>query len=169
MEGSRARRYAAVAVVGVLTLVSLYVVASHAGFLPVSPGEYEQRTLAVTDCDGSERDTLTVDLAVSSAQQYVGLSRTDALAADEGMLFVYDDESSREIVMRNMDFGLDVVYIGGDGTITDITTLDAPDSALEQYLTYDSTTGVGQYILEVESGWSEAHGVSAGDCVTGLP
>lgn len=169
MDRNRARRYAAVAVVGVITLVSLYFFASHAGFLPVSPGEYEQRTLGVTDCDGTEYGTLAADIAASSAQQYVGLSRTDSLGTDEGMLFVYDNEGSREIAMRNMDFGLDVVYVGGDGRITEIATLDAPDSALEYYLTYDSTTGVGQYVLEVESGWSETNGVSAGDCVTGLP
>ena len=169
MDRNRARRYAVLAVVGVLALVSLYLFVSHAGFLPVSPGEYEQRTLQVTDCDGVERGTVTADLAESSAQQYVGLSRTDSLAADKGMLFVYDEEGSREIVMRNMDFGLDIVYIGEDGRIAGITTLDAPDSALGYYLTYDSTTGVGQYVLEVEAGWSETNNASVGNCVTGLP
>lgn len=169
MNRKRARRYGLFAVVAVVGILVLYLVVSHAGLLPVSTGSYEQRTLTVTDCAGDERATVTADVAASSAQQYVGLSRTDSLAPDEGMLFPYDEAAPREFEMRNMAFGLDIVYIGSNGEITEITTMDAPDGPLEYYLTYDSTTGVGQYVLEVVSGWSEANGVSSGDCVTGLP
>lgn len=169
MNRKRARRYGLFAVVVAVGILVLYLVVSHAGLLPVSTGSYEQRTLTVTDCAGDERATVTADVATSSAQQYVGLSRTDSLAPDEGMLFPYDGVASREFEMRNMAFGLDIVYIGSNGEITEITTMDAPGGPLEYYLTYDSTTGVGQYVLEVVSGWSEANGVSSGDCVTGLP
>jgi len=163
------RRYAVLGVVGVLALALLLLLLFHTGLFPVTGGGYEQRTLEVTDCAGTERGALTVDVAESFGQQYVGLSRTGSLAADRGMLFTYGEEDTREIVMRNMDFPLDVVYIGGNGEITGIETLDAPGGPVEYYLTYGSTTGTGQYILEVNAGWSEEHGVSAGDCVTGLP
>jgi len=169
MNTTRARRLAVLGVAIVLALVLVGLLATHTGFLPVTTGEYEERTLHVTDCADTQRAQLTVAVAESSDQQYVGLSRTDSLGPDEGMLFPYGSEGSREIEMRNMDFGLDVIYVGSDGEITGITTLDAPDSAVEYYLTYDSTTGVGQYVLEVNAGWSAANGVSAGDCVTGLP
>ncbi|ERH10061.1 MAG: hypothetical protein J07HX64_01829 [halophilic archaeon J07HX64] len=163
------RRYAVLGVTGVLVLVLVLLFLFYTGLLPVTGGDYEQRTLEVTDCTGTERGVLTVDVAESFGQQYVGLSRTGSLAADRGMLFTYGEEGDREIVMRNMDFPLDIVYIGGNGEITGIETLDAPGGPIEYYLTYDSTTGTGQYVLEVNAGWSEAHGVSAGDCVTGLP
>lgn len=169
MQRDRARRYALVGLAGVLVLGLLLLLSYHTGLLPVTPGDYEQRTLAVTDCDGTDRDTLRVDVAESFDERYVGLSRTDSLAPGEGMLFTYGGESNRDIVMRNMDFGLDVVYVGSNGTITGIATLDAPDGPVESHLTYDSTSGVGQYILEANAGWSNEHGVSPGDCVTGLP
>lgn len=167
--GSRTRRYVTLAVAGVLVFVFLVLLATHTGFLPVSPGEYDQRTLGVTDCSGTEQGTLTVDVADSFSQRYVGLSRTDSLGADEGMLFAYGSEDTRDIGMRNMDFGLDVLYIGSNGTVRTVETLDAPSGPVEYYLTYDSTAGTGQYILEVPAGWSTEHGVSRGDCVTGLP
>ena len=167
--GGGIRRYAVLGVVGVLALVLFLLLLFHTGLFPVTGGDYEQRTLEVTDCAGTERGVLTVDIAESFGQQYVGLSRTGSLAADRGMLFTYGEVGEREIVMRNMDFALDVLYIGADGEITEIETLDAPRGPVEYYLTYGSTTGTGQYVLEVNAGWSETHGVSAGDCVTGLP
>ena len=163
------RRYAVLGVAGVLALALFVLLLFHTGLFPVTGGDYEQRTLGVTDCAGTERGVLTVDVAESFGQQYVGLSRTGSLPTDRGMLLTYGEEGDREIVMRNMDFGLDIIYIGQNGEVTGIETLDAPGGPVEYYLTYDSTTGAGQYVLEVNAGWSETHGVSVGDCVSGLP
>jgi len=137
--GGGIRRYAALGVTGVLALALLLLLLFYTGLFPVTGGDYEQRTLEVTDCAGTDRGVLTVDIAESFGQQYVGLSRTGSLAADRGMLFTYGEEGEREIVMRNMDFGLDVLYIGADGEITGIETLDAPGGPVEYYLTYGST------------------------------
>lgn len=169
MTKNRTRRLAILGVAILLALVVGGLLAMHTGFLPVPTGEHEQRTVQISDCDGTAHGTVTVDVADSFSQRYVGLSRTDSLAPNEGMLLVYGSEDSREIGMRNMDFGLDVLFIGSDGRVTDITTLDAPDSTVEYYLTYDSATGVAQYVLEVDAGWADANGVSPGDCVSGLP
>jgi len=169
MNTDSTRRYAVLGLAGVLVLGLLLLLSYHTGFLPVTPGDYEQRTLDVTDCTGADRATLTVAVADSFAEHYVGLSRTGSLPPDEGMVLAYGGESSREIVMRGMDFALDIIYVGSDGEITGITTLDAPGGPVESRLTYDSASGVGQYIIEANAGWSEEHGVSTGDCVTGLP
>lgn len=169
IDTDRARRYAAVGVTGVLVFTLVVLLAVQTGLLPVLPGDYEQRTLTVTDCAGTTQGVLTVDVADSFGERYVGLSRTGSLGADEGMLLTYGGEATRTVEMRNMGFGLDVVYIGSAGEITRIETLDAPGGPLEYYLTYDSTSATGQYVLEVNAGWSSESGVSAGDCVTGLP
>jgi uncharacterized membrane protein (UPF0127 family) len=150
--------------VGVLGLVVFQL-----GVLPVPAGDTTETQLRVTDCAGAEKATVSADVADSWASQYVGLSRTDSLGQNEGLLFAFDDEQSRTIEMRTMNFGLDVVFIGANGTIQSIETLAAPDSPLEYYLLHDSTTGRGQYVLEVNAGWSASHGVTPGDCVRGLP
>jgi uncharacterized membrane protein (UPF0127 family) len=152
---------------GALLVVGLAL--THAGLLPVSADFGDERELRVTDCAGTETGQLTVDVAESFSERYVGLSRTESLAADEGLLFVYDEGGSKSIAMRNMDFALDVVFVSATGEITRIETLDAPDSLLAYYLTYDSTSGPGRFVVETTAGWTDAHGASAGDCVRGLP
>ncbi|WP_135827854.1 DUF192 domain-containing protein [Halorussus halobius] len=141
----------------------------HTGLLPVPTGVDDRRGLRVTDCEETVRGRLDVAVAESFAQQYVGLSRTESLADEEGMLFVHDEDGERGIGMRNMDFPLDVLFVSADGEITSVETLDAPDSPLSYYVTYGTTSGQGRYVVEANAGWSEARGVSAGDCVRGLP
>jgi len=140
----------------------------HTGLLPVPADFDDRRELRVTDCEGTELGHLDVGVADSFAEQYVGLSRTESLAAEEGLLFVHDEDGEQAIGMRNMDLPLDVLFVSGDGEITSIETLDAPDSLLSYYVTYETTSGQGRYVVEANAGWSEANGVAAGDCVRGL-
>lgn len=138
------------------------------GFLPVFAEFEEEQKLSVTDCAGTEKGQLNVAVAETFSERYVGLSRTDSLAENEGLVLAYDEAGEKEIAMRNMDFGLDIMFVSGDGEITSIETLDAPESVLSYYLLYDQTAGTGQFVIETSAGWSEARGVSAGDCVGGL-
>jgi uncharacterized membrane protein (UPF0127 family) len=153
----------AVVALGALALLSLQT-----GFVPIRAGEFEETALTVTDCSDTAKGTLSVRTADSLSQQVIGLSRTDSLEQGDGIVFPHDSEGAKRVEMRNMNFGLDVLFVDADGEITEITTLDAPDSTLEYYLTYDSAFGQGQYVIETNAGWSEAHGVEPGDCVTGL-
>jgi hypothetical protein len=84
--GGGIRRYAVLGVTGVLVLVLVLLLLFHTGLLPVTGGDYEQRTLEVTDCAGTERGTLTVDVAESFGQQYV-VSRGRLARGRQGMLF----------------------------------------------------------------------------------
>lgn len=152
---------------GALLVVGLIL--AHTGLIPVTADFGDERELRVTDCSGAEKGQLTVGVAETFSERYVGLSRTESLAAGEGLLFVYDEAGSKRIAMRNVDFALDVLFVAADGEITRVETLDAPDSPVEYYLTYDSTSGPGQFVVETNAGWSDAHGASAGDCVRGLP
>jgi hypothetical protein len=77
------------------------------------------------------------------------------------MLFVYDAVDSHVYVMREMAFGLDIVYAGADGTIARIHHAPAPgpqeDGSDQAY------PGRGQYVLEVNRGWTTDRGVAVGD------
>jgi len=153
---------------GVGTLLVGGYVLFYTGLLPVPAETDDRRSLRVTDCAGTEKAHLDAAVADSFAERYVGLSRTESLAPGEGLLLAYDENGSKGIAMRNMDFPLDVVFVSADGEITGIETLDAPDSPVSYYLLYESTEGTGRYVVEANAGWSETHGVSAGDCVRGL-
>lgn len=154
---------------GVGTLLLGGYVLFHAGLLPLPADVDAERDLRITDCEGTEKGRLSVGVADTFAERYVGLSRTASLADGEGLLLAYDEGGTKSVAMRNMDFALDVLFVSVEGEITAIETLDAPDSVLSYYLLYETTAGTGRYVVETNAGWSEANGVSVGDCVRGLP
>ena len=159
--------YGVAALVGLVVLGSLGlatgVLAPYlAGYDPAEPGDYRHTTVTVVDGDtGEERGQVQAAIADGWAKRYVGLSETDRLPADGGMLFVHGGVDDRTYVMRNMSFGLDVVFADGDGTVTAIHEAPAPgpgaEGADQRY------TGRAKYVLEVNRGWTTEHGVEAGD------
>jgi hypothetical protein len=121
-------------------------------------GVGDRVTVVVLGPDGSERGRVTARVADDPGERYTGLSETDALSPDEGMLFVYGETGDRTFVMREMDFPLDIVFVHGNGTITRIHHAPVEDGPfLTRY------RGRAKWVLEVNRGWTETHGVSAGD------
>lgn len=130
----------------------------------LAPADYERTTVTVADANGTELGTVDVRIADGWQQQIVGLSRTDSLADGEGMLFTYEEERGHTFVMRDMSFPLDIVFVAENGTITTVHHASVPqDGANEGGLT--EYTGVGQYVLEVDRGWTNETGVGVGDRV----
>jgi len=123
--------------------------------------EYERATVVVTDGNGTELGRIRAAVAESYQQKYTGLSETDYLPADRGMLFPYDEPGNHTYVMRGMSFGIDIVYIDADGTITRIHHAEEPPEGADGN-DYEYP-GYGQYVLEVNYEWTTRHNVSVGD------
>ena len=153
----------------------------------VGVGEYEEGTVTVTEngtataaatpCDRSpnatevvacsdSRQLATVEVRISDtrAQRYTGLSDTESLGPNEGMLFVHEEADEYAYVMRDMDFPLDIVFVDANGTITTIhhAPLDPEGTSNADLTRYE---GRGKYVLEVNRGWANRTGVSVGDTV----
>lgn len=77
------------------------------------------------------------------------------------MLFVYDEVDDRTFVMRDMDFGIDIVYADDEGTITRIH--HAPEPGPDEDGSNQPYPGRGQYVLEVVLDWTTERGVTEGD------
>ncbi|ELY79523.1 DUF192 domain-containing protein [Natrinema gari] len=128
---------------------------------PTVHADYETTAVRVVGTDGDELGKVTAAIADTDDLQYLGLSDTDELPPDRGMLFVYGSVADRSFVMREMDFGIDIVYADADGTITGIHHAPAPgpdENGNDQHY-----PGRGQYVLEVTYEWTSDHGVSEGD------
>ena len=150
-------------VLGYLGLATGVLTPYLAGYDPADPGDYRHTTVTVVDGDsGEERGRLEAAVADTAAKRYVGLSETDRLPADRGMLFVYDEpQAELTYVMRNMSFPLDIVFVHGNGTIQSIHHVRAPDAGEDgESIT---ASGDGQYVLEVNRGWTTDRGIEAGD------
>jgi uncharacterized membrane protein (UPF0127 family) len=122
---------------------------------------YETAVVRVETGDGGRLGSVTAAIADTPDLRYTGLSETDALPDGRGMLFVYDSVADRTFVMREMDFAIDIVYTDADGRITTIHHAPAPgpneDGSEQRY------PGRGQYVLEVNRGWTSERGVETGD------
>jgi len=123
--------------------------------------DYETTEVRAVTPDGEVLGAVTAAIADTSELRYLGLSDTESLPEDRGMLFVYGDVADRRFVMRRMDFGIDIVYADGEGVITRIHHAEAPgpdeDGEDQGY------PGRGQYVLEVTLDWTSERGVEAGD------
>ena len=124
----------------------------------VFAGDYERTTVTVVDAvTGTERATVDVRIADTLDKRVTGLSTTDALGPNEGMLFVHNSEGRHGYVMRGMTFPIDIVFIDGDGTITTIhhAEVDA-DQPFH---------GTGRYVLELPHNYTTANDITVGDRV----
>lgn len=122
---------------------------------------YETTEVAVRTPAGERLGSVVAAIADTPDLRYRGLSETPSLPEGRGMLFTFDGAADRTFVMRGMSFGIDIVYADTDGAITRIHHAPAPgpesDGSEQQY------PGYGQYVLEVNRGWTTDRGVTAGD------
>ncbi len=128
---------------------------------PVANEPASNVTVTFVDQSGAELGQITGPVADDGDERYTGLSETESLAPNGGMIFAYDDEATRAYVMRNMSFPLDIIFVGEDGTITEIYHAETDDDR--------NFTGTARWVIETNRGYTEAHNVSVGDEVTGLP
>ena len=128
---------------------------------PIHPN-YEQTTVTVLDGEsGEELGRVEAAIADNRSLRNTGLSDTDRLPEDRGMLFIYGEERNLTYVMRRMSFDLDIVFVYGNGTIESIHERPAPEAG-ENGNSIEAS-GEGQYVLEVNRGWTDERGVEAGD------
>ena len=89
-----------------------------------------------------------------------GLMYRSNLPPDDGMLFLMGDEKQQVFWMHNTLIPLDMIFIGKDMKVVGIV-----ENATPQTDDRRSVDGVSTYVLEVNGGWSKAHGVAAGTAV----
>lgn len=111
---------------------------------------------AMTLTDGTT--TLIVDYAVTPKEQARGLSGRPSLPEGRGMLFVFDKKPAPPFWMPDMNFAIDIVWIGSDKRIVDITENATPES----YPTTFSPKSPAAYVLEIAAGEARNLGFASG-------
>jgi uncharacterized membrane protein (UPF0127 family) len=117
-------------------------------------------TAEITVSGGAVSETLIVELATTPAQHQQGLMFRQEMAENRGMLFIFDRDRSGGFWMRNTYLPLDIAYIGADGTVLEIVQGKPLD---ETILTPRQPY---RYVLEVNAGWFERHGLGVGAKIT---
>jgi uncharacterized membrane protein (UPF0127 family) len=103
-------------------------------------------------------EELHVLVAKSPKQWYRGLGQRESLGEYDGMLFVYSFEASHGIVMRDMKFPLDVVWLR-NGKVVDIAPNIPVFPQDRPYIPRE----INNTVLELPAGWALSHGLKIGD------
>ncbi|OIO21072.1 hypothetical protein COV61_01195 [Candidatus Micrarchaeota archaeon CG11_big_fil_rev_8_21_14_0_20_47_5] len=103
---------------------------------------------------------LSAEIADTSAKRAEGLMHREFLCENCSMLFVFEEEGRHAMWMKNTLIPLDMVFISGEGRVVDVKA-DVPPCKTKICESYLPGEGA-KYALEVNAGWSERNGITAG-------
>ena len=132
----------------------LFILMSFAVGCRESKPAHEYGTVAMRI--GSREFQLEV-AATDKAREY-GLMNRKSLAADHGMIFVFDIDAPREFYMKNTLIPLDIVYVNSGGSVVSIKH----GKPLEESPTIPSD-GPMKYAIELSGGTAADVGLRVGD------
>ncbi|MBE0644685.1 MAG: DUF192 domain-containing protein [Bacteroidetes bacterium] len=120
----------------------------------------EDAALTFVTPDGAVRTIINIEIADEEASRTQGLMGRQHMAEDQGMLFVFPDEDYRSFWMANTPLPLDIIYVNKSNTIVTIQRNTVPYS--EESV---PSTAPATYVIEVNAGFSDRHGIMEGDKV----
>jgi hypothetical protein len=106
--------------------------------------------------------SITVEVANKAATRMTGLMFRRSLPQDQGMLFVFPDDTVRAFWMKNTQIPLSIAFMDDQGKIENI--LEMPPYSEEQFF----SEGPSKFALEMNTGWFNRNGLKAGDLVEGV-
>ena len=124
---------------------------------PDPPAGAQPRVVVET---ASGAHAVRVEVVRSDEERARGLMNRTKLDADAGMLFVFEESDDHSFWMKNTFLPLDMIFVDEAGRVAGVIERAEP-------LTLQSRTlgKASRYVLEVNGGWAEAHGVAPGDRV----
>jgi hypothetical protein len=120
--------------------------------------------LMVAGCEHRQQVTLSVDqamavvdVAATEDARAEGLMHRQALAKDEGMLFIFPRDEILKLWMLNVHMPLDVGFFDREGRLIHFLTMQ-PDGGKTIY----RSTAPARYALEMNQGWFSRNRLSKG-------
>jgi len=117
---------------------------------------------SVTFLDSAGLKLIGISVEIADDQRSIkkGLMYRRSLPTQAGMLFVYADERPRSFWMNNTTIPLDMIFAAQSGEIVSIVEKTQP-------LSLRSCRSVlpARYVVEVNAGFCEKHGVAVGGVV----
>lgn len=105
------------------------------------------------------KETYKVAVADNQALREKGLSGIDKLGDKKGMLFIFPDKMDITMVMKDMKFGLDFIFLNDDWSVSQVGQLSSDPSG---YIESDKPLYM---VIELPLGTIKKEGISVGDVV----
>ena len=102
----------------------------------------------------------TIEIADTQVRRERGLMHRDKMAADHGMIFIFDTPDNYKFWMKNTKIPLDLIFLDASGKVVGICDLKPLDE-----------TGVGcdavsSYAIELNAGTAKNAALKVGDKIT---
>ena len=114
--------------------------------------------IEIVGADGALRTNVAVEIADTAATREYGLMFRKQLDEHAGMIFVFKEPQQLQFWMKNTILSLDMIFADSTGQIVGIVRRAEPFSEK-----VDSVDAASQYVLEVNGGFCDRHGVRPGD------
>jgi uncharacterized membrane protein (UPF0127 family) len=147
---------------------------SQSSSAPISSGSSAATSTIVSGENGPlptehlaiDKATFTVEVASTIMQKANGLSFRPSLAPDTGMLFLFGSSSIQTFWMKDMNFALDMIWIGGDTVLgfAENVPPPAPGTPIWSLRVYSSPDGTDK-VLEVNAGTVAKYNIKVGDMI----
>jgi hypothetical protein len=125
---------------------------------PETPPKLRTGKIVFTEAKGAP--VTTIEVAENDHDRQRGLMYRTKMGDERGMIFTFGEKDDHTFWMHNTCISLDMLFIDDDGMIVGIEESTPTMS--------DDTFSVGcasKYVLELNAGWTRAHGVVAGQKV----
>lgn len=150
-----------------LTAAALAAAAACAAPRAAAPGEVAFESAVVWIRQGTDSTHATVEVAETRAQHEVGLAGRATLEPASGMLFLFDPPRSADdgFWMWRTGIPLDIAYIGADGVIHGIQSMDPCTAASRDDCPGYFPDAPYTAALEMGRGWFSRSGIRVGAVV----
>ena len=108
-------------------------------------------------------ETFEVTVAKNDKERQIGLSGTEKIEEDQGMLFVFDNPDYYSFWMKEMKFPIDIIYINGDEVTTIIENAKPPSA--NGNLTVYQPRNKSDKVLEVNAGLTKKYNIQEGSLI----
>ncbi len=104
---------------------------------------------------------IIAELSVNEEQRARGLMFREEIHENQAMLFIFAEEDIHSFWMKNMRFPIDILWLDRNRRIVHIES-SVPPCPHEPCPTY-SPAAAAAFVLELQSGCSEKHGLGVSD------
>lgn len=110
--------------------------------------------------DGEFISSMDLEFADNDKERAQGLMYRTELEENQGMLFIFPNETRQSFYMKNTVISLDMIFINSDLEIVTIHKETKPYD-LNSY----ASTGPARYVLETIAGYTDKYNINVGDKV----
>lgn len=103
----------------------------------------------------------TVEMATNNESREIGLMFRKNLAANKGMLFIFDKPAHQAFWMKNTLIPLDILFFNNQGTLLGVAA-NTPICTKDPCGSVDGGAAVSQWVLELKAGTAARLGFQVG-------